>query len=133
MTEQTKHDRIFIRSSVDWDSAFWFLSKQYKDDVEYIRADLVEEQLAAKDAELDGFTSDYTDAVKSTINELEQQLAECEKKLLDFKLCTGQLYSDIQRYAPNSKGSEMYRALAIDAFDKEQVGGMPYGTYGNGY
>jgi hypothetical protein len=44
MTEQTKHDRIFLQAIDDDD--FFYPARGYEDDVEYIRADIVAEQLA---------------------------------------------------------------------------------------
>lgn len=49
MTEQTKYDRIFLHNNGTW----WSPDRYDDSDVEYIRADLVAEQLAAKDAALD--------------------------------------------------------------------------------
>lgn len=51
MNEQTKHDRIFL--SMTQGKSSWIVLNDHRtseDDVEYIRADIVAEQLAAKDA-----------------------------------------------------------------------------------
>jgi hypothetical protein len=51
MTKQTKHDRIFLHlSELRHGVLFCRLHQIDVDDVEYVRADLVEQQLAAKDA-----------------------------------------------------------------------------------
>jgi hypothetical protein len=49
MTESTKHDRIFLHNSEGGINKY-LGTKTFDDDVEYIRADIVEKQLAAKDA-----------------------------------------------------------------------------------
>jgi hypothetical protein len=56
MTESTKHDRIFMQIC-DEISAFycegtWSLDRIHEEDVEYIRADIVAEQLAEKQQDL---------------------------------------------------------------------------------
>ena len=48
MTEQ-KHDRIFLHNGAPFDNGRYFTSRDFADDVEYIRADIAAEQLAAKD------------------------------------------------------------------------------------
>ena len=57
MTEQTKHDRIFLqvcdeRMSEWYGDVTWCEDRVHNADVEFIRADIVKEQLAAKDAVL---------------------------------------------------------------------------------
>jgi hypothetical protein len=49
MTNQTKHDRIFLHSNEEYDH--WrvgvaYAKRNFEDDVEYIRADIMAEQLA---------------------------------------------------------------------------------------
>jgi hypothetical protein len=50
MTEQTKHDRIFLQAVDDED--FFYPRRGYEDDVEYIRADVVAKQLAEREKQI---------------------------------------------------------------------------------
>ncbi len=55
MSESTKHDRIFLQVCDDDDSEWvgevtWCEDRIHDEDVEYIRADLVEQKLAATEA-----------------------------------------------------------------------------------
>jgi hypothetical protein len=55
MTESTKHDRIFLQVCDDPDNDWvgevtWCEDRIHDEDVEYIRADLVNQQLAAEQA-----------------------------------------------------------------------------------
>jgi hypothetical protein len=57
MTKQPKHDRIFLQvcedsMSENFHEVTWCQDRVHDDDIEYIRADLVAERLAAMDAVL---------------------------------------------------------------------------------
>ena len=90
MTEQTKHDRIFLQIWMGEDAAWATKDRLHEDDVEYIRADLVAEQITAKNSEIALLTKQFTDMSDSVsiqrynndINELRQQLAAKDVVLL---------------------------------------------------
>jgi len=52
MSEQTKHDHIFLQVWMGKDAAWATKDRLHEDDVEYIRADLVEKQLANREKQI---------------------------------------------------------------------------------
>lgn len=82
MTEQTKHDGVFIRADlVD----LLYTIRMNEDDVEYIRADIVSEQLAERDAEIASFCMDYRIKCDEDTKRLEKQLAAKDALLRQAK------------------------------------------------
>jgi hypothetical protein len=85
MTKQTKHERIFLQVC---DGGYCGFDNTYcewrvnEDDVEYIRADVVAEQLASKDA-IARHEADCAEAYKAEADELRRQLAATQ----DLKDC----------------------------------------------
>jgi hypothetical protein len=84
MIEQ-KHDLIFLQVCDDEDSEWcgdvtWCQDRIHEDDVEYIRADIVAEQLAAKDAEIERLKEQYRSFAANGYAYRDESLAK-EKQL----------------------------------------------------
>jgi hypothetical protein len=94
MTEK-KHDRIFLQVCDDEDSEWcdevtWCEDRIHPDDVEYIRADLVVEQLAAKDAAL------YNAARKAAVIAMEKcKNATGQRKKIEMYVSANQIAEDV--------------------------------------
>jgi hypothetical protein len=76
MTEQ-KHDRIFLQAVDDED--FFYPRRGYEDDVEYIRADIVAEQLAEREGFYEKLWKDFISLQRGDFQLIALEAEECRR------------------------------------------------------